>query len=428
MGRFDVNVPSALPGLQAFERGLDTRLGFERDKAAAGAQKQLHERAAQVFKTGTDEEMADFMIKNPSLAQDMNKADAFLSDRTKQNAIDSAWDVVTGKKQPSAAYIERAQMVQSEGGDPNRTLTIAEESQKNPDIGLRDAKVTLLRLDRESYLAYQKDQGLGPKEEQKPSPSTDLSRFVAMEREKWMQANPDKGEPPPQVLQDAFLKAKRAQAGEAGEVAASRKEAELGMIRKMQPGIERDKALATYQAKAEETRAGALIDRGLLAAESSATIRRGIELLELVETGGMDAAALAIKRTFGVEGADEGELSQALGKAVLSQLRETFGAQFTEEEGNRLIRLEAGFGKSVANNRRLLNQSLKIVNRTAQRARKAAKKRGDTDTVQDIDELLEFSLSTKEPLPEGVSEEQMAFTMDKYNLTREQVLARLAGQ
>lgn len=157
MARYDINVPSALPGFQAFDRALDTRLGFEREKAAAGAEKQLHEQAAQVFKTGTDEEMAEFMIKNPSLAQDMNKADAFLSDRTKQNAIDSAWDVVTGKKPPSAAYIERAQMVQKEGGDPNRTLTIAEESQKNPDVGLRDAKVTLLRLDRDAYTAYKED-------------------------------------------------------------------------------------------------------------------------------------------------------------------------------------------------------------------------------------------------------------------------------
>lgn len=158
--------------------------------------------------------------------------------------------------------------------------------------------------------------------------------------------------------------------------------------------------------KEQETRAGDLIERGIAAAESTASIRRAISLLDDVKTGGLRAASLRAKQLFGVEGADEGELSNSLGKAVLSQLRETFGAAFTVEEGKRLERIEANFTKSSETNRRLLNQALRIAERTAQRAVKSAEKRGDQETVQDITDLLEFSLdlpATEQPAQESVT-------------------------
>lgn len=149
----------------------------------------------------------------------------------------------------------------------------------------------------------------------------------------------------------------------------------------------------------EEKRASDLIDRGISAAESTATIRRSIDLLDQVKTGGFQNFALKAKKIFGVEGANEGELSNSLGKAVLKQLKSTFGTAFTENEGKRLERIESSFGKSTETNKRLLTQALRIAERTAQRARRAAEKRGDMDTVKDIDDLLTFSLSEPETTP-----------------------------
>jgi len=150
------------------------------------------------------------------------------------------------------------------------------------------------------------------------------------------------------------------------------------------------------RAVGEEKRVIELIDRGIAAAESTATTRRALELLDSVKTGGFAAVSQRAKAMFGIESADEGELSGSLGKAVLSQLRETFGAAFTENEGKRLERIEAAFGKSPEANRVLLVQALRISERTAKRARKAAEKRGDKEAVADIDELLSFSLSDPE--------------------------------
>ena len=157
-----------------------------------------------------------------------------------------------------------------------------------------------------------------------------------------------------------------------------------------------EEARGTKLATGEAARITTSIDNGLISAESASTLNRAIELLDSVETGGLDNASLKAKQFFGVESADEAELSAGLGKAVLSQLRQTFGAAFTENEGNRLARIEAGFGKSVAGNRRLLQQTLRLVERSAQRGIDAAIEAKDFRTAQDIQALLDFRLTDNE--------------------------------
>jgi len=139
------------------------------------------------------------------------------------------------------------------------------------------------------------------------------------------------------------------------------------------------------------------VDSGLEAADSLANIRRSIELLDDVKTGGIDSALLRGKQIFGIESADEAELSAGLGKAILSQLRPIFGAAFTEAEGARLERIEAGFGKSTAGNKRLLKQLLKIVNRSAKRGLASAEDLGDSFTANEIKEALGSNISLDQP-------------------------------
>ena len=115
-------------------------------------------------------------------------------------------------------------------------------------------------------------------------------------------------------------------------------------------------------------------------------------MLDILETGRPEEIALAAKNLFGIAGADETELNANLGKAVLSQLRTTFGAQFTQQEGERLQSIEAGFGKSTAGNRRLLQQALKSMERDARRGIDAAGRNDDQFSIDEINKALEFSL------------------------------------
>ena len=158
-----------------------------------------------------------------------------------------------------------------------------------------------------------------------------------------------------------------------------------------------DLAGGKKEGEATAVRSQATIDVGLEAADAIATVKRGRQLLDSVGTGGLDSAKLKATQLFGVTGADESELSANLGKAVLSQLRATFGAAFTEKEGERLAAIEASFGKSTEGNKRLLEQAEKILDRAARRGLKAAEDSGDTFTAEEIRKSMEFSLDPSAP-------------------------------
>lgn len=159
-------------------------------------------------------------------------------------------------------------------------------------------------------------------------------------------------------------------------------------------GVRLESARAGGRASAteDERRVATAIEQGMAAAESAPIIRRALSIMDTVITGGMAAFTMEMRKTLGIEGADEGELSNSLGKTSLSQLKSIFGAQFTEAEGARLERIEAGFSKSPENNKRLLGQALRIVEQKIARARRIAIKRGLSDVVEDLDDLSSFSL------------------------------------
>lgn len=144
-----------------------------------------------------------------------------------------------------------------------------------------------------------------------------------------------------------------------------------------------------------------IITDGLAAADSTAPIRRGIQLMEGLSTGGVDRVSFAAKQFLGVESAEEGELSNLMGKAVLSQLRETFGAAFTAQEGKQLTDIEANIRKSPAANKRLLENALKIAERSAKRATKRALDSGDNQTARDILDALAFELGELPQAPQA---------------------------
>lgn len=149
------------------------------------------------------------------------------------------------------------------------------------------------------------------------------------------------------------------------------------------------RAGATIGERGKETRIQKTIVEGVDAVQGIPILRRSLQLLERIETGGIESAKLRAKQLFGIEGADEGELSANLGRAVLSQLKATFGSAFTEREGARLERMSAGFGKSPATNKRILRQSLKLAQDAAERGLDAAVNRKDEATADQIRDFLD---------------------------------------
>lgn len=142
------------------------------------------------------------------------------------------------------------------------------------------------------------------------------------------------------------------------------------------------------------------IDSAIDAADGYGVLKRSVDLLDSVATGGFDAAALRAKQLFGIESADEAELSSNMGKAILAQLKPIFGAAFTEKEGARLEAIEANFGKSTEGNKRLLKEAMKISDRAMRRGLAAAKDQGSDFVVDELERMmLEFEESKAETAP-----------------------------
>lgn len=166
--------------------------------------------------------------------------------------------------------------------------------------------------------------------------------------------------------------------------------------------IEGAKASGKVTGKGIETRRVERINTGVDAARGIPTLKRALLLLERVETGGPEAMELALKQRLGAETADEGELSNKLGKAVLSQLRAIFGPQFTEREGQRLDDIEANFRRNTAVNKRLLNELLQFSEKKAKQAIKDAVAIEDFDTAASIKASMDAQFDENSPFLPGL--------------------------
>ena len=159
-------------------------------------------------------------------------------------------------------------------------------------------------------------------------------------------------------------------------------------------------------------------DQGVAAAQSVPVMKRALSLLEQVETGGFDKAAIVAKQKFGIESGDEGELTYLLAKNVLGQLKETFGAAFTAAEGDRLAEIEASLGRSPAANRRIIKNALQIAEKKANRGKTAAEKMGNEFVASDIDSYMNMTLGDEQKAgvapPAATGEQTLDDLLSKY--------------
>jgi len=176
------------------------------------------------------------------------------------------------------------------------------------------------------------------------------------------------------------------------EATGEKKREELTVEGEMAPTVEAKKETAKTRAKTKEERISLAIDAGKEAAGALVSVKRALDILDEVETGGLNAALLRAKQIFGTESADEAELSNTMGKAVLSQLRDTFGAAFTQDEGKRLERIEANYGKSTEGNKRILRQLMQMLENKVEEGLIAADEAGDNFAKRAIERARQFEL------------------------------------
>jgi hypothetical protein len=376
-------------------------------KRAAEKFARIKTEAMAAYQSGDPNQIAQFNINNPEMAEAMNLTElaSHRDEETLNNSLDSSYSFLANPTRDNAVKLvsQRKKLLISKGVPPEQqaeTDSFLQRFDEDPEKLIKETEGRLAAVDTERFVKYRESIGK-PVTGGDELPNTDISRFANLEIEKWNNANPEavaRGEkPPPQVIQDAMQRIKRPGADESYDVRLAQLEAN----KELRPLIESLIATQTTGAKGKESRAQSVINQGIESAEALPVLKRGIELLETVKTGGWRAISLKVRSKLGIEGADEGELNNSLGKAVLSQLRETFGAAFTFGEGQSLKDLEAEFGKSNETNLRLLKRALRSSEHKISRARRRAKARGDEETVSELDALMEFSLAPVEDTLEG---------------------------
>lgn len=375
-----------LPGLSALSGSVRRYGAKKKEDELRERYEEAKSAVTEAYQSGDPNVMAETSIKYPEFAQALQVIDNNRNKRTLQNEWETSASILSDPTNAEQYTNDRLAFLEKEGVSSENmqgSLSFRDRYRNDPTGALQDLKMRTAAKFPEKFKAW----GIAVTGKTgKESPKQKTGAFLVKDQATGGTSvaigvfDPNTGTLKTETSEFEGVDIVSA----LGETPRERQQREVKTAGLKRLSVE------------EQKRASELISRGVTAAESTATIRRGIELLEEVETGGIDAVANKVRRVFGVESADEGELSNMLGKAVLSQLRETFGAAFTEQEGKRLERIEANFGKSPAANKRLLQQALRIAEKTAKRARTKAKEIGDNFAVQDIDDLLDFSLSNPE--------------------------------
>jgi hypothetical protein len=157
----------------------------------------------------------------------------------------------------------------------------------------------------------------------------------------------------------------------------------------------------------QDVRENEFITSSFTAAQELPDLRRSIELLNTVETGGFEQAKLAAQDFFGVTPADIGELRGLLGQNILAGLSAFTGA-ISEGERQFLQEISANIGQGKEVNRRQLMRLKRIQENALRRGAEILQRRADEgdETARQTLELFNEERRISEDLaklPPGTS-------------------------
>lgn len=145
--------------------GLGQVLGQRQQMKQQEAEKQqLIQEAQEVFSSNDPNRIAEFSLRQPQMAEQVSKAVGFKSDATKRNMVESMGRILAGEN-PEQVIVERAQMVQEQGGDPINTLQELDVYRQDPQGYMQKVQRSYALLDPQGFTAYR--QAMAPVEGEK---------------------------------------------------------------------------------------------------------------------------------------------------------------------------------------------------------------------------------------------------------------------
>lgn len=144
--------------------GLGQVLGQRQQMKQQEAEKQqLIQEAQEVFSSNDPNRIAEFSLRQPQMAEQVSKAVGFKSDATKRNMVESMGRILAGEN-PEQVIVERAQMVQEQGGDPINTLQELDVYRQDPQGYMQKVQRSYALLDPQGFTAYRQAMAAGQPE------------------------------------------------------------------------------------------------------------------------------------------------------------------------------------------------------------------------------------------------------------------------
>ena len=282
----------------------------------------------------TLQQKAELAIKFPDEFEKINAGLGLIDEEQKAQSADFAFKLQrTPFEQRPQIIQQRADFLRSRGRDPKEIESL---------IGLDQD-------DQDSRLEYRQLAALSPEKRIEVSKGTDIATYAP-------QIDPITGEIFFPGFDKKSQKAVRIDVpGAKGQTAEQEMQQEVDLTQR-KSDIKVSEAGEKEQQKLRAKRGNEDINAGFAASQAVPNLKRSIDLLKEIETGGIDAIRLKAKQFLGIESGNEAELVNAMSKQVIAQLRPVFGSQFTKAEGDWLKAIEAGSGKSTAGNIRLLKR------------------------------------------------------------------------
>jgi hypothetical protein len=153
-------VASAIKGRGARElEAAKERKVLEREEQKEAEAQAKREEGARLLESGTPDEIAAFMAKNPEAGKTLSGAMKFKSEETKQRLLDKVRGIYTGQLDPLGASIEHAESLIQEGADPSDTMELAKIAAQSPEMGREEAGRIWAGLKPEEFMKAKQAMG-----------------------------------------------------------------------------------------------------------------------------------------------------------------------------------------------------------------------------------------------------------------------------
>lgn len=151
MNRFAIEKNAPMQGLKMLASAYQTRGEMELERAKEKQRMDLRKKTSEVMRTGTPEEVAQFVAENPGAKDIADEVIQFKSEATKRSLVEGAKSRLMGEVEPAQSLREHAELVNKEGGNAKESIGAAIQTMRDPKANEEADLKILAMYDKPSF-------------------------------------------------------------------------------------------------------------------------------------------------------------------------------------------------------------------------------------------------------------------------------------